>query len=173
MARIKFSRSASSLVKGNRFIWFFLLLVLAGACRHKLGHDHGTLKLDLIVDGPQVGMRLEGHGESLHGFDHKPASAAEKSDFAKTMAKLKKPAELFQFPVEKKCQIKTTETGANADGHHYIIHAAYTVNCARALQPGVLKFTFGNIFPKVNQIHVRGISDQPGTVPAKGGSVSL
>lgn len=111
-------------------------------------HVHGHGALNIAVDGTGVSMFLDVPGMDVLGFEHAPASDAERAAKNEAEAKLAKPLELFGLPAAAGCKVSTAKVeieGGNGPEHdhdgHLDYNAAYELECA---SPGeITEIAFG------------------------------
>jgi hypothetical protein len=68
-------------------------------------HEHGTAKLDVALEGQTLALDLDSPGMNLVGFEHAPASDADRAAVAKARVQLGAPLQLFNLPPAAKCSV--------------------------------------------------------------------
>jgi hypothetical protein len=68
-------------------------------------HEHGTARLDIALDGQTLAMNLDSPAVNLLGFEHAPASEADRAAIAKARAQLSAALQLFNLPSAAGCSI--------------------------------------------------------------------
>lgn len=117
----------------NRFFLGIGVLVLAAstltgtnaalAQAHK-AHVHGSGKLFLAIEGQNVEMELESPADDIVGFEHPPATDADRKAIATAREKLMAGESLFVFPADATCRlheaaVKSSLLAPPAEaGHH-------------------------------------------------------
>jgi hypothetical protein len=111
-------------------------------------HVHGLARLALVVDGPMLSIAFESPLHNLVGFEHEPRSEEQREAFARMMAALNAPADLFAPTAAASCSpvriaIESpwlSDSGedahAHGDGHahghaheHADLYAEYDFHC--------------------------------------------
>ncbi|WP_263264738.1 DUF2796 domain-containing protein [Pseudomonas sp. RIT-PI-S] len=72
-------------------------------------HEHGTARLDVALDGQTLALDLDSPGMNLVGFEHAPASDADRAAIAKARELLAAPLQLFDLPASAKCSVTRQE----------------------------------------------------------------
>lgn len=126
------------------------LLALAGppAWAGGKAHEHGVLKLDVAIDGPQLTLALEVPLDNLLGFERAPRTDAERKAAAEVLARWRSPAQgtpLWAADAAAQCTLAKAEVrapalepqgGAASGDGHADLEAVYDYRCA---QPGALR----------------------------------
>lgn len=73
--------------------------------RHHDAHEHGVSEVKLAVDGNTVEIELESPGADIVGFEHPPASDADKAAVAKAAAILARGGEIFAPAPAAQCRL--------------------------------------------------------------------
>jgi hypothetical protein len=101
-------------------------------------HQHGTLTLDIAIDGPTLVIEMEAPLDSLLGFEHAPRTAAQKQAAAQMLARLRQPDGLFVPDAAAACTLKSASADsaalapdAKAAGHADL-DARYEWTCGNA-----------------------------------------
>jgi len=151
-------------------------------------HEHGVGQLNLAIDGELVELELAAPGADIVGFEHEPATAAEKEAFASALAKLKNGAALFMFPDAAKCRLDEArvesedmseeqheeehrhESAHEKDDHdeaghqkgeadkHAEFHVHYRFRCADAEQLTYIDVSYFNAFPAARELEVQALT---------------
>ncbi|WP_426152355.1 DUF2796 domain-containing protein [Pseudomonas sp. DC3000-4b1] len=92
-------------------------------------HEHGTVHLDVALDGQTLALDLDSPGMNLVGFEHAPTSDADRAAVARAREKLTAPLELFNLPTAARCSVTRQELlsplfGNAASDHDHDEHDA-------------------------------------------------
>ena len=80
----------------------------AGAdVRHAGKHEHGTTNLGIAVEGTSLTLELDAPAANFLGFEHPPASEAEKQQLAKVLNLLRDGEALFGTPPGAACRLQS------------------------------------------------------------------
>lgn len=83
-------------------------------------HEHGTTNLGIAVEGTSLTIELDGPAANFLGFEHRPASDAEKQQLAKVLNILRDGAALFGTPPGAACRLQSSAVSPpeyGASGH--------------------------------------------------------
>ena len=126
-------------------------------------HEHGVAHLQIAVEGGTVEASFDLPGHDLLGFEHAPATEAEKAAVTAAGARLKDAAAILRLSPEAKCTVaeasfesETPEAGAA----HVDFVAHYRFSCAA---PAALAgFTTGlfQAFPSIGELSVQSQTPQ-------------
>lgn len=72
-------------------------------------HEHGTARLDVVLDGQTLALDLDSPGMNLVGFEHAPSSDADRAAVARARERLAAPMELFSLPAAARCSVTRQE----------------------------------------------------------------
>ncbi|PJG58346.1 DUF2796 domain-containing protein [Aeromonas cavernicola] len=150
-------------------------------------HEHGHGQLNLVLDGEQLLIELQAPAADLVGFEHEAKSAEEKAKYAKALALLKQPDQLFRFSPDAGCTLTQQEVNAaqahhedehdhghehehakEASGHdehhddegeagHADMGAMYTFTCRTPAKLSGLEATLFTVYPSLEKLSVQGI----------------
>lgn len=124
------AKLATSTVPGSG--WFaagILAMILYGSIaaasaaeREHRAHVHGTGQLNVAADGNKLEIELIVPGTDIVGFEHRPASGAEKEAVAAAEAALKAGDRLFVLPAAAGCRLEAAQIEAepaNSSDHDH------------------------------------------------------
>ncbi len=109
----------------------YILLVLAGLflplqiyaqSRQLDAHEHGAANVMMAMEGKKLQLEFEVPSNSLVGFEHFPEANKDREVFAKAIATLSNPSNLFWIPDEAECipvGIKVSQTLFSVEGEHH------------------------------------------------------
>ncbi len=83
-------------------------------------HEHGRASLNVAVEGERLIIELDSPADNLLGFEHRPASDAEKARLAGALATLRDGAALFAMPPGADCRLRFAAVSPpeyGGDGH--------------------------------------------------------
>lgn len=109
-------------------------------------HQHGSARMEIVVEADIVEIRLVAPTDSILGFEHAPGTAAEKQNFDNAEAYLRDGSNLFTTGADQ-CEVLSSAVnmGVDAkeeDGHshhdhssagktHADVEASYRLDCPR------------------------------------------
>ncbi len=111
-------------------------------------HEHGALKLDVVIEGNKLMIAMEAPLDNLLGFERAPRTEAERKAAADVLARLRSPNQgkaLFVTDAAAQCSLSKAEVQAPvlepgvktaAKDEHADLDASYEFNCAL---PGELR----------------------------------
>ena len=170
----------------------FCSLMFAGASplalaadRHHDAHEHGVSKLNLVIEGKRVEMELESPGSDIVGFEHAPATDADRKAIVDAAERLKDGAALFVTSAAAGCNLRSAEIevpgaekkekhhghghghGKDKHGHHNDkadeethseFHAHYRYVCDHPEKLSHIDAKFFAVFPRAREIDVRAVT---------------
>lgn len=106
-------------------------------------HEHGTARINAVLDGKALELELDSPAMNLVGFEHAASSDADKARVAAVRAQLEKPLALFDLAPAANCSETDQELesplfgdkpavdddGDEAAHDHSDIHAHYRLQC--------------------------------------------
>ena len=126
-------------------------------------HEHGAAQLQIAVEGGAVEASFDLPGHDLVGFEHAPATEAEKSAVAAAGERLKDAGSMLRLSPDAQCTVAEasfeTETPEAGEAHVDFV-ARYRFTCAA---PAALAgFTTGlfKAFPSIAQLAVQSQAPQ-------------
>jgi len=140
----------------------FLLVLLSGVAPVKAqhAHQHGTGRLDIVVEGAQLSVSLDVPQHDLVGFERPAQGARELLAVQATLEKLRLPARLFEptaaaqcTPGDAKIDAPLLEGKASGSGHGDI-EASYVYRCANPQALNGLRVKVGEAFPRLRSLAV-------------------
>jgi hypothetical protein len=130
-------------------------------------HEHGVMKLDVVVDGSTLSVTLESPLDSFLGFERAPRTDAERKAAADLLARLRSPdqgAPLFVPDAAAQCKLvraevraPVLETPAKAvpkDGHADL-DADFSYTCAQPAQLKSLGLGLFDAYRRLTRIDVQ------------------
>ena len=172
----------------------FCSLIFAGASpsalsadRHHDAHEHGVSKLNLVIEGKRLEMELGSPGSDIVGFEHAPATDADRKAIVDAAERLKDGATLFVTPAAAGCNLQSAEIeapgaekkekhhghghdhGKDKHGHqnykadeetHSEFHAHYRYVCDHPKKLSHIDAKFFAVFPRAREIEVRAITPE-------------
>ncbi|MDT7835346.1 DUF2796 domain-containing protein [Aquabacterium sp. OR-4] len=140
-------------------------------------HEHGTLKLDVAIDGAQLSVALEVPLDNLLGFERAPRNEAERKAAGELLARLRAPGQgpaLFAPDAAAQCTLARAEVNAPVlvpAGHeptrprgatasatgseHADLDASYTYSCAQPAALRKLDIGLFEVFQRLQRIDVQ------------------
>jgi hypothetical protein len=93
------------------------------AADHQHGaHQHGVSNLNLVIDGQRLELELESPGSDIVGFEHPPATDADRKAIAGAAGLLRDGGSLFVTAAAAGCKLQSAEIESpgveKGDEHH-------------------------------------------------------
>lgn len=141
-------------------------------------HEHGVGSLNLVVDGGEVAIELVSPANNLLGFEHLPASKADKAKVKALQAQLNDAGSLFVFPAAADCSLEEVELSSplfeTEDGHehehehehehsdesaesHADIQAHFHFNCTQEAALDQIQVALFSAFPGTERLLLQAI----------------
>lgn len=137
-------------------------------------HEHGVGSLNLVVDGGEVAIELVSPANNLLGFEHLPASNADKAKVKALQAQLNDADSLFVFPAAADCSVEEVELSSplfeTEDGHehehehsdksaesHADIQAHFHFNCTQEAALDQIQVALFSAFPGTERLLLQAI----------------
>lgn len=125
-------------------------------------HDHGVIRLDVAVDGPQLSVMLQSPLDSFVGFERAPRTDAEKKRASEALRLLREGVPVLSPNAEAQCSLKLANVSAPVlegqskpkDGHADL-EADYQFECAKPEQLTHLKTGFFDHFKHTKKVEVQ------------------
>ena len=161
---------------------FSLLLIstVANAESHgkSLGaHVHGTIKIEMAVEGKSLDLSIDGPAESFVGFEYSPKTSSEKKSWSAAEKTWNTDLLTKLFILDKNLGCKITSASfkqemdkdENKDakkeaGIHSDINAEAKVTCAKELKGQNLIVALKKNFPKIKKLAVEFIGSVTKTI---------
>ena len=152
------------------FSFIGLLMLSSVAFAAGKPHEHGIVKLDVAIDGPQVTMTLSAPLDSLLGFERTPRTEAERRAAAGVLAQLRSPREVaafFAMDDAARCALTKAEVSAPAlepgvrssvpsgPSEHADLDATYVFVCAQPAQLRSLQMGLFDGYKRIQRIDVQ------------------
>lgn len=151
---------------------------------HKKGmgaHEHGSLTLEVAVEGKQINIEIEAPAESFLGFEYIPKTAKEKAAYTKAETLWNKEllTKLFITDISLGCSIgessfkqvleEQTETKEKAkkSGQHSEIQASAIINCQKELKGQSVSVAFKKEFTKIKRMALDLAGSETKTIQIK------
>jgi hypothetical protein len=146
-------------------------------------HEHGSIKLDLAVEGPALEIELEGPAESFIGFEYAPKTDKEKKVLFDAEALWTKNL-LSLFTFDKTLACSTSETSfkqeiedhkghKKASGIHSEIRAKAKITCNADLKGKSVEISLKRAFPKIKNLKADLVGSETKTIQLKKASESI
>lgn len=135
-------------------------------------HNHGEVKLLMVVEKNIVDIMMEGSADSFIGFEHRPnpKNKKEVAVFEKFYeAWTKKNSEIFVFPKKFGCKVKGANLSWKGKGKHKNINLAAKYMCVPPVAGTEVTMKFLPHFERVTklEIDVLPLKDMPYTKEVK------
>lgn len=133
-------------------------------------HEHGVAQLTLVQERSTVTIALDSPLDSIVGFEHAPASTAEKAALSRAGKHLRDLAALVSLPTAAGCTLAELdvdlpftdddapahaghehEHGHEGDGHADV-SASYTLDCTDPAALETIKVRLFETFPRMQQV---------------------
>jgi len=147
-------------------------------------HRHGVSKLKLVIEGKRLEIELESPGSDIVGFEHAPASDADRKAISDAAARLKNSGVLFAVSAAAGCSLASVEVEApgigetekhddhshkHDHGHrpqkaaaeaHSEFHAYYRFDCRNPGELTHIDIGFFAAFPRAHEIDVQAVTPE-------------
>ena len=142
--------------------------------QHQHGaHEHGVGRLNLVLEGGVVYMELDSPAANLLGFEHPPASAADRARLDRAVAALEHGDRLFRFDTAADCRQADvalssallepghgpSDPGHEADGGHADFVVEYRFHCQHPEHLRRLDVGLFTTFPATERLQLQFIVD--------------
>jgi hypothetical protein len=152
-----------------------VLISLAAAAASK-PHEHGTVRLDVSIEGPQLTIAMTAALDNWLDFERAPRTDAERKVAANVLARLRNPtqgAPLFALNAQAQCQLAQAEVSApvleprvrpaaappapppKAGADHADLEASYSFQCAQPAQLRTLDLGLFDAYKRIQRIRVQ------------------
>jgi Protein of unknown function (DUF2796) len=130
-------------------------------------HEHGVMKLDVVLEGSTLSVNLQSPLDSFLGFERAPRTDAERKAAADLLARLRGPnqgqplfaadaaAQCTMSKAEVRAPVLATSAVAAAQDGHADLDAEYTFTCARPAELKVLDLGLFEAFRRLQRIDVQ------------------
>lgn len=154
------------------------LLAAAGAAWAGKAHEHGAVRLDLVLAGGELTLDVEMPQDSLLGYERAPRTDAERKAAAAALARLRDGGSLFRLDAGAACVLASAEVrapvlqppagGAVAKGAHpgpdagghADVDATYVFRCAQPPRLAALEVLLFDAFKRIERIDVQAVLPQ-------------
>lgn len=151
------------MIKITLFTLIFSMSLHAETALH--AHEHGTLALDIAVEGKNAELSVDGPAESFLGFEYVPKTAKDKKILAdaKTLW-TKNFFKLVSFDKSLNCKIQSAEFEQKVDekegGNHSDIEANAKIICQKDLAGSKAIVSLRKNFSHIKKLKVELVGSQ-------------
>lgn len=145
---------------------------------HGLGaHEHGSIKLEVAVEGKQIELDIDGPAESFLGFEYKPKTEKEKKAFKDAqelwtknlLTKIlvldaKLGCSLGEVKFEQEIDNDHHEKGKKEAGVHSDIEAEAKINCAQDPKGSMATLSLKKHFPHIKKLQIDLVGSETKTI---------
>jgi hypothetical protein len=142
-------------------------------------HEHGVVRLDVSIEGPQVTIAMTAALDNWLGFERTPRTDAERKAAAEVLARLRNPSQgapLFALNAQAQCQLAQAEVSApvlepaakpaapaaapppppaKGGAEHADLEASYRFQCAHPAQLRSLELGLFDVYKRIQRIEVQ------------------
>jgi hypothetical protein len=143
-------------------------------------HEHGVVRLDVSIEGPQVTIDMTAALDNWLGFERAPRTDAERKAAADVLARLRNPSQgapLFAPNAQAQCQLAQAEVSApvlepaakpaaapaappppapaKGGAEHADLEASYRFQCAQPAQLRTLDLGLFEAYKRIQRIEVQ------------------
>jgi hypothetical protein len=143
-------------------------------------HEHGVVRLDVSIEGPQVTIAMTAALDNWLGFERAPRTDAERKAAAEVLTRLRSPnqgAPLFALNAQAQCQLAQAEVSApvlepaaklaaapaappppaaaKGGAEHADLEASYSFQCAQPAQLRTLDLGLFDAYKRIQRIEVQ------------------
>jgi hypothetical protein len=127
------------------------------------GHQHGTARLLVSLEGPALQIAFEGPADNILGFEHAPKTEAQKAAVERAEQRLRQTSELFTTAPGASCQPQPArvETKLPAGGSretHSEIEAEWRWICANPAALAYIDVALFKAFPRLRQLRAQVVT---------------
>ena len=143
-------------------------LLLAGMAHAAPGHKHvhGTVKLDVAIEGSRLTVELDAPLDSLLGFEHSPRTAAQRQAGAALLEQMKDVQAVVRPDPQALCTLARSRidapvldtappAGPAKGGEHADLSASYEFDCAQPEKLMKLDVVLFDTFKRIKRIESR------------------
>ena len=132
-------------------------------------HVHGQMKLDIAVEGPTVVIEMESPLDNFVGFEHAPATEAEKKAAADVVAQLRAAEPLFKIDPAANCKLGPVHLRSAALGlgkaepgseGHADLDGSFAFNCTQAPEAKFIELGLFGAFKGLRQIDAQIVTPE-------------
>jgi len=155
--------------------------VLGSSAAHAgKAHEHGVVRLDVSIEGPQVTIDMTAALDNWLGFERAPRTDAERKAAAEVLARLRNPSQgapLFALNAQAQCQLAQAEVSApvlepaakpavapaappppapaKGSAEHADLEASYRFQCAQPAQLRTLDLGLFEAYKRIQRVEVQ------------------
>lgn len=139
-----------------------LVLVWADPAHAAPAHVHGEARLEMVIDGDSLSLRLDSPLDGLLGFERRPRTTPEREAVQAMKARLEAPDRLFLLPAGAACAATLPRIASpvfvdGAESGHLDLSAEYHWRCARPAALRAIETRLFVEFPRLGRITVEFI----------------
>ncbi|AUN98698.1 DUF2796 domain-containing protein [Bacteriovorax stolpii] len=140
-------------------------------------HEHGSIKLEMAVEGKQIEIDIDGPAESFIGFEYAPKTAKEKKAFKDAQDLWKKDlltkiimldaklgCSLGEVKFEQEMDDDHHEKGKKESGTHSDIEAEAKINCAQDPKGSMVSVALKKHFPHIKKLQIDLVGSETKTI---------
>jgi hypothetical protein len=144
-------------------------------------HVHGTVRLDVAIEGGKLTIQLEAPLDSVLGFEHRPRTDAQRKAAAALLEQMKDVRAVVRPDADAQCSLAESSVESDAlaparpgttakDGEHADLDATYEFTCAQPQNLRKLDVALFDSFKRVRRVETRvaGAKGQSGRVLTPG-----
>ncbi len=131
-------------------------------------HEHGVGQLDVVIQGNEVVLALDGPAANIIGFEHAPGNDKERATLDQAIATLKAGDKLFLFSPEAGCHqtlanidtslLSEHEDHDEEEHHHADLEADYQFHCDQPDSLEQIKVKLFEAFPATHLLQVQMVT---------------
>jgi hypothetical protein len=177
----RFNRLATSAAHALVVTRLGAVLLLALGATHVAAHEerhvHGTVRLDVAVEGGKLTIQLVAPLDSLLGFEHRPRTDAQRKAAAALLEQMKDVRVVARPDTNAQCSLAESRVASDAlaperpgsmaqDGEHADLDATYEFTCAQPHNLRKLDIALFDRFKRIRRVEARvaGAKVQSGRV---------
>ena len=125
-------------------------------------HTHGVADLAVAVDGSRLTVELTAPAHDVVGFEHEPASDADRAAVTRATAALRDHRLLFAMPAAARCRVAGIDVRAPwpAAGEHADFAARWAFDCEVPRELGFLQLDFSGALSAGVELNVVALTDR-------------
>jgi hypothetical protein len=129
-------------------------------------HEHGTLTLEVAVEGKKIDIEIEAPAENFLGFEYAPKTEKDKKIFssAETLWNKDLITKLFDLDKYLGCKLISSSFNQVMDGSHSEIQAKAEILCNVELKGKSAIINFKKYFSHIKNLSVALVSSETKTI---------
>lgn len=164
-----FTRPMTALTGAMTLARLSVAWVIALGAMHAMAQDkhvHGTVNLNVAIEGSKLTVQLEAPLDSLLGFEHRPRTDVQRKAAAALLEQMKDPKAVVRPDAEAQCSLARTSVESDAlapakssskthGDKHADLEATYEFTCAQPQNLRKLDIALFDSFKRIRRVETR------------------